>query len=385
MIRNRLKQSVCALALLSCGHSLAHAGDFNFSGFMSIGGGFVDDESARSYAGYAEEDITFDNSLLGIQFSSDIANELTATVQLTARNTDGFKVEAEWAYVSWQATDESTVRIGRLRTPFYMYSDYLDVGYAYPWIAPPNEVYYLPFNNVNGIDLYTTGTLGSFDTTMQVYFGSFTDELNERGVDIEAKTRNQLGFAGTLAKDWWTFRAAYHMAKLSINLEALPDVPELLQTLQGAGFSRNADRFRIDEDDAKFIELGLNIDTGTFVAAAEHVELRFEDETLYADNIRQFVMLGVRTGDWLIHLTASKADDEASNLSQGIPVTPQTAELIAELNAQAAGEANKRDVISLGTRWDITAGTALKFQYSDVDRDGQKRQKVYAFALQTVF
>ena len=385
MIQTRLKKSICALALLSCGTSLAHAGDFNFSGFMSIGGGFVDDASAPGYAGYSEEDLTFDNSLLGIQVSSDISDELSATVQLTARNSDGFKVEAEWAYVSWQATDESTVRIGRLRTPFYMYSDYLDVGYAYPWIAPPNEVYYLPFNNVNGIDFYTTGTLGSFDTTMQLYFGGFTDVLNERGVDIEAKTRNQLGFAGTLAKDWWTFRAAYHIAKLSIDLEALPGVTGLLQTLEGAGFARNADRFRIEEDDAKFLEVGLNIDTGTFVAAAEHVELRLDDETLYADNIRQFIMIGVRTGDWLIHLTASKADDEVSNLTQGIPTVPQTADLIAGLNAQAAGEANKRDVISLGTRWDITAGTALKFQYSDVDREGQKSQKVYAFALQTVF
>ncbi|EWH10446.1 hypothetical protein DS2_08243 [Catenovulum agarivorans DS-2] len=418
MIQTRLKQSICALALLSCAHPLAQAGDFNFSGFMSIGGGFVDDESAPSYAGYSEEDLTFDNSLLGIQVSSDISDELSATVQLTARSFDGFDVEAEWAYVSWQATDESTVRIGRLRTPFYMYSDYLDVGYAYPWISPPNEVYYLPFNNVNGIDYYTTGTLGSFDTTMQVYFGGFTDTLNQGGMDVEAKTRNQLGFAGTLAKDWWTFRAAYHTAKLSIDLTpvGLPSSisgpasdlnnavnsqlpPEAQHTLQSPltiggfadflthlGYNQNTDRMLIQDDTAQFLEVGVNIDTGTFVAAAEHVELRLDDETLFSDNIRQFVMVGVRTGDWLIHLTASKADDDASQISKGVAVTDQVSGTVKQLlDGLAADDPLTRDTVTLGARWDITAGTALKIQYSDVDTEGRAGQKVYAFALQTVF
>ena len=41
-------------------------------------------------------------------------------------------------------------------------------------------------------------------------------------------------------------------------------------------------------------------------------------------------------------------------------------------------------MLSLGTRWDIADGTALKFQIDDVDNVAGD-QKVLSVALQTVF
>lgn len=140
----------------------------------------------------------------------------------------------------------------------------------------------------------------------------------------------------------------------------------------------------VDEDKATFAQVGLTIDTGTFVAAAEHVEFEAKNSML-AKNIREYVMLGVRTGDWLFHVTAARADDEAANLVAGIPVAPSTLPLIGGLNQVAASQADKRDVISLGTRWDVLSGSALKFQIDDVDDEGSGKQTVYSVALQTVF
>jgi hypothetical protein len=105
-------------------------------------------------------------------------------------------------------------------------------------------------------------------------------------------------------------------------------------------------------------------------------------------------MGGVRFGDWLVHLTASQSKDEASRLDDGIPANQaipvpslgnSTNGVIATLQSVAASQAIERDVISIGTRWDVTTGTALKFQIDDVDDKTQGDQKVFSVALQTVF
>ncbi len=385
LIKNTHKKHSLALVVASMMLTpWALAADVNVSGFLSVGGGMVDDETSVSYDGYSEEDLTFDRNLLGLQVTGQVSEKISATAQLIARSEKDYEVTAEWAYLTWQATDNGKVRAGRLRTPLYMYSDYLDVGYSYPWISAPNEVYYLPFNNVDGIDYYVTAALGSFDTSFQAYFGSFdSDFAFEDGTEGFASLRNQMGVAATFGKDWWNFRAAYHQADLTVDIFST-DLAMLVAGLQASPFASKVTDITIDEDKATFGQIGLNIDTGMFVAAAEHVEFEVKD-TLLAKNIRDYVMVGVRLGDFLFHVTGSKADDEiVEGLAAGIPSSPQTDPLINGLNAAAAARDVDREVISFGTRWDVASGTALKFQFDDVD-DAKGEQKVYSVALQAVF
>lgn len=387
---NRKKHNLALAIALCMAAPLVQAGDINFSGFLSVGGGFVDDEDSQSYAGYSEEDLTFDKNLLGLQVTGQVNEKLSATAQLIARSENDYEVNAEWAYLTWQASDSIKVRAGRLRTPFYLYSDFLDVGYAYAWISPPQEVYYLPFNNVDGVDFYATKTLGVFDTSVQAYFGSFDDSLTIAGSTAAASTRNQMGVATTLGKDWWTLRAAYHQADLTLASSGFDQIAAGINSLALAlnqDYSRNVDQFLADDDKATFMEVGLTIDTGRFVAAAEHVEMDASD-SLLGKHIREFVMAGVRTGDWLFHVTASRSKDEQAHPETGlpsIPQIPQTTQLINTIVGAADSVTDERDVISLGVRWDLASSAALKFQIDDVDDQFDGDQKVFSVALQTVF
>jgi hypothetical protein len=362
----------------------AFASDVNISGFLSVGGGMVDDESSVSYDGYDDEDLTFDRNLLGLQFTGQVNERITATVQLLARSEKDYQVDAEWAYLSWQATDNGKVRVGRLRTPLYMYSDYLDVGYSYPWISAPNEVYYLPFNNVEGVDYYVTAPLGSFDTSFQAYFGSLDSNFSfEDGTQGNASLRNQMGVAATFGKDWWNLRAAYHQVDLTVDIFSAELDGFVSQLMINPDFDYLVPRITIDDDKASFAQIGINIDTGLFVAAAEHVEFEV-DQSLLAKNIRDYLMVGLRLGNFLFHVTSSKADDETAALSAVIPASTATAQLIGTLDAIAAAREVDREVLGFGTRWDITSGTALKLQLDDVD-DVNGEQKVFSVALQAVF
>lgn len=392
LFKNTHKKHGLALAVASMmAAPWALAADVSISGFLSVGGGMVDEdypadaqgEVPPGYKGF-EEDFTFDRNLLGLQVTGQVSEKISATAQLIARSGNDYEVDAEWAYLTWAASENGKVRAGRLRTPLYMYSDYLDVGYSYPWISAPNEVYYLPFNNVDGLDYYVTAPLGSFDTSFQVYYGSYeADFAFEDGTEGFASLRNQMGVAATIGKDWWNLRVAYHETELTVDVFD-PTLNEFLATLSGSPTSKPwADRVSVNEDKGSFAQIGLNIDTGMFVAAAEHVEFEVKD-TMLAKNVRNYAMVGLRFGDFLFHVTGSKADDEIANLSEGIPVSTQTAPIIAALDGIAAARDVDREVISLGTRWDVASGTALKFQIDDVD-DAKGEQKVYSVALQAVF
>lgn len=388
-MNGRIKKHGLALAAAGVMFTpLAHAADVTISGFLSVGGGFVDDESSIAYGGYDKEDLSFDRNLLGLQVSGRVSEKISATAQMIARSEDDYSFEAEWAYLTWEATDSSRVRVGRLRTPFYMFSDYVDVGYSYAWIIAPQEVYYLPFNNVNGIDYYITSAFGSFDTSFQAYFGTFDEEFELEGLPGAAETQNQMGVAATIGRDWWTLRAAYHVAELTVDFEDFQlsetvSFDQFIDGLSASPFAGQVTKVLIDKDDTTFAEVGINIDTGRFVAAAEYVQFEVSDSYL-SKNVRQYVMGGVRQGNWLFHVTASKSEDEVANPEEGIPVSAETAQIIGTLQAIAQTRGVVRDVVTVGARWDVASGVALKLQLDDVE-DTAGEQKVFSVALQSVF
>ena len=110
-------------------------GDYRFNGFGTLGfthlGG---EEDGRSYGiqGQTNDSWRGDQlSKFGAQFSYGLTDTLGVTVQATAKaEQDEWKANLEWAYLSWQADDNLMLRGGRLRSPVFMYSETLDVGYT---------------------------------------------------------------------------------------------------------------------------------------------------------------------------------------------------------------------------------------------------------------
>ncbi|VUD47194.1 hypothetical protein TDB9533_00977 [Thalassocella blandensis] len=411
MIQNSFPKKKHFIMLAMLGGSLAgsassYAGDLYFSGFMSIGGGFVtdsvEDGEGFEYNGFYEDDIQFNRNIFGLQLTGDISDKLSATAQLITRSEDDYEITAEWAYMSWAVSDDSQIRFGRLRTPFYLYSDYLDVGYSYSWVRPPREVYYLPVNNIDGVDFYTTGTLGPLDTSLQAYFGGFDGTYDyvgstpETPTELNASTRNQLGLAVTLGQTWWNFRLAYHQADFTLNTDPIPEFQFALSSLEALGYGDLREDIAIEDDSTTFLQFGLTIDTDHFVAAAEHIEFETDDAFL-PKAVRDYVMLGVRFNNVLIHGTYSMTEDERKELENLVAPDPgNTASLQARGILAATSDTLwfNQDVVTIGVRWDVTTGAALKFQIDQIDRTDEDPvtmtstdvdQTVVTFAIQSVF
>ena len=132
-----MKKTILSTAILlaTAVTSQASAADIQMNGFGSVRfGQMVDVDGVNPMLPdlYNDDDLTFkDESLFGIQFSSDLGDGLSATVQLTAEGSNDFDVEAHWAYISYQINENHTVNAGRLATPLFNQSEYELVGFAH--------------------------------------------------------------------------------------------------------------------------------------------------------------------------------------------------------------------------------------------------------------
>lgn len=353
----------CALATSNA------SAEVRINGFASIVGGKSLDNNQTLY-GY-DDDISFKNeSVFALQLTADLQEKLTATAQIVARGENDFDADFEWAYLTYEFTDELQLSAGKMRVPFYRYSDFLDVGYTYRWVRPPQSVYNLPFSTYEGLSLLHTTQLGDWDSTLQVIYGSFDDNIAVVSVNGDTELNDIAGLNWTLSYDWFSARAAYFIAETTIDIG--DDTTEgmalngLEQALRSSGFVDQANSIAIDEDDGSFLALGFSIDYNNILFDAEYTQFEVDNSAL-AKQTQYYTSLGYRMDEWLVHLTYENNDDKHdSNRYDALTAVP---ELNLGINTVLEGSKAKSNVYTIGARYDFHPMAALKVDFSRLEDD----------------
>jgi len=376
---------VVGAGVLASSIGIANA-EVNINGFASVGGGFYSgDKGSSSYEGFDEDTFSGDPvNKIGLQFSTQIDEKVSATGQLLAKGSNDYNIEAEWAYVTYTARDNWDVRIGRLRSPFFPYSDFLDVGYAYPWITPPDQVYRFLFTTVEGIDTLYRSNLGDWDYTFQAYYGRLTDETVISGEEVDLDLQDFAGVNIVFNRDWLTLRASYNVADFTIESPAALETG-LLTPLRGAGFNASADALEMVDEEGVFWGLSAQIDYNDWLINTEYTELGVKDQSVISDDKAYYIMLGRRFDELTVHATFSKQEDDPdTSVFEEIPNAGPTAALRAGAVGQVAD--SETEVITLGLRYDFAAATSFKVELSDIDfKADDEDGTLVAFAIDTVF
>lgn len=340
-----------------------------FDGFMTAGASKIvsidDADKGNIYIGGLgdrgiTEDLTFEkDTRFGLQVSSDVTEDMSVVAQILGRGDQGnFNAIIEWAYVDYEIHDTTSIHVGKIKQPVYLVNDYIEVGYAYPWIRPPQEVYYSnnPLNTVNGIELLLQFPVGKGTLSFQPYLGSNRDEIpngggayfeaeNIYGMDIKYSGRGYAVHASNFQCDVTVFGNGFDTSAAAVQGDVHVD-------LGGSKGQCNVS------------STGFNLDLSNVVVYAEW-QKRTTDETLsqaFGDTESYYATLGYRFGKWLPHLTFASIEGEASTV--GLP-TDGAAEVIsgpymgAQLNFPVAIQTS----ITAGLRYEVNDSAALKFEY----------------------
>lgn len=362
---------------------VAHS-EIVLNGFASIAAGVTTSSDEILY-GYNDSIDFSRGSLFAIQASSDLGEGLSVTAQILARGEDDWNPDFEWAYVGYEANDNLRILVGRQRVPFYMYSDFLDVSYAYPWISPPQGVYSVVFDTFDGLGALYSLSMGSFDTTLHFVYGGNNSEFNIGGEDVKPDFNDLVGASFTLTREWLTLRAAYIQTEMNIPVNSSK---ALIAGWQQAGFDSVADNIAVSKDTGAFVELGFQVDFDRLIIVGEFTQLTL-DGTTFANQDSYFVMAGYRFDNILTHITYGVEDNNRDRITDGVPVgiAPGLDGLINITNGITDGQTAEANYITLGLRWDFHDSAALKFEYTSFsdDLNSENDAGLFSVAVVTVF
>jgi len=101
-------------------------------------------ESDHTYS-IATGDGSFANSYFALNVSASPYERFNTFVQTLWRTSEkGLEMEFDYAFAEWEAHDLLKLRIGKVKSPFGIYSEIYDVGTLRPFYTPPQGVYGVP-------------------------------------------------------------------------------------------------------------------------------------------------------------------------------------------------------------------------------------------------
>lgn len=305
------------------------------------------------------EDVNFrGNSKAGLQMTYQLNDRADATIQMVARSGEGddtaWNVDAEWAYIGYQVTDDLKLRAGRLRLPFYMYSDTLEVGYTYPWVKPPVDIYRSPLSAFDGVDMLYNFRTGQVSNRLQVWGGSFADNDQTSSLMLKdlygASLTSSLGdFSAramffTIDIDGTTTQKDLGAVTLPPGVGPCPPIPGIVNCVVNSGL----DVTFTAEDKLDYSSIGLNWDNGEYFVIAETTDLKVENGLFFKDEKSGYVSGGMRINQWTPYAT------------YGWSYTINESDFVGTVVGAAPEQSKSK---SLGLRRELGDGLAAKIQW----------------------
>lgn len=314
--------------------------DLDISGYINVAAAAtnnIKDAAGNevTYRGTGQEVDYRSLSSAGLQVTANVTDKLSGTVQLLAEGAEDYEVDAEWAYVAYDLTSSLSVRGGRLVIPLYMHSQYYTVGYAYPWVALPPEVYNLaPVRTMDGVDISYRFETGSLSHRLNAYHGSVQANLG----GLEFSMRDIAGI--NLGSNWGNLSTWLSYAGAEANLDL---------SSQFGGPTP----YDVEGEYAYFNGIGFQYDNGSLLFMAERAEVTFTNNW-GASNEAYYTTLGYRIAAVTPYVTWAAVDDDGYD---EVSNDPAAAFLY---NTQATHQKSW----TFGVRADVADSLALKMEVS---------------------
>ncbi|MES2898764.1 MAG: hypothetical protein V4723_03500 [Pseudomonadota bacterium] len=367
---------VCSSAALAQSTTSTQSGPaFSFGGYGTLSAthsnhDFADFTSTilkPDGVGYTRATSLSNDSRLAAQLGVAIDNQWSAVLQVTTerRYDYSYATQVEWLNLKYQATPDLSIRVGRIALPIFVAADYRKVGYAYPWVRPPIEVYGgIPITNSDGADVSYRWQRGSMKHVTQVFYGGTDIELTDT---TSVKARGLFGLTHSADIGALSVRASLFTATINVNI-ARPLFDGFRQF--GAAGIAIANKYDVIDKRVDAFTIGFNYDPGQWFLMSEYGIM--DGHSFLAKSNSAYLSAGYRFGSLTPYATYSQAKALRPNSDPGLPqagLPPPLAAAAGQLNAGLNHLLNAiatQDTLSAGLRWDFRPNFALKLQHDRI-------------------
>ena len=390
--------------------------DVIFNGFgQVVGGSTLSNNRVFPYfpsnSNYSADPDFRPESNFALQVTAPISDSITAVAQVLALGEDDFSPKFQWAYIKFQLNNTFALKVGRVQTPLYKYSDFLFVGEAYPWLRLPRSVYTTsPFTNADGIALTADRTVGDWDFYTQVLYDNTPRVLvtnNPNGL-ANAQVTNAINLSEDITyQSWLTMRGSLVVGRLTsaltcdgsvrnpatfaggpaaaygLNAEAFATCTSnyIVNALHAQGYTEAEKNLVASNDLTAFWTAGFQADRWNWTVIGEYVG-QINRQSYVSNFETSYLTVGYHVGKLFPFLTYGHyhawMHDRASNnvpagaydpylppaIVNGNPVPVVTFQNEIDAIRSSAAEHAQDNYYSLGLRYDLTSNVALKFDWT---------------------
>ncbi|MDH5649933.1 MAG: porin [Gammaproteobacteria bacterium] len=382
------------------------------NGFLTAGATYGDSEVPLQDGSFGNEVSFTTDSRIGIQLLADVNSNVSVTSQLFARaDEEAYNMSADWAFVTYKVNDPLSFRMGKIKLTTFLISDYYDVGYAYPWIRPPMEVYSSnPIETISGADILYRLNFGDNQLLIQPYFGDSHGEEALQPQETLYDHATQSGFiqmlypgispgAADAMADSMPLKGDINFVEFEVHKMRGINIAlsSNIFTVR-AGYLKtlvSAESFGVEDEEAEFASVGFTVDWKNVVIYSEYFERDITGlaQLAFPDQKGSYVTLGYRTGRLLTHVTQAKTEDNDSPATATHPIFGPLP--LAPLEQEST---------TVGFRYELGAGAAMKFEVQNIkpkegtrglllynpndpstNKDPSDSINIYSFAIDVVF
>jgi hypothetical protein len=384
---------LCLGALICLGDPTASAGDdLHFSGFGTAALSRIDEPAGWAFTRNLDQKMNSSqfradlDSRLGVQVNYTPTNQFELVGQAVASRlpSDAQVDDAlELAFVAYRPDGNWTLRAGRVNMDAYLLSDHRDVGFAYEFVRPPVEFYSQTPTSLDGADVSRAWTFADTQWRLKLFGGRTSAGTGGIrlvleplfGAMISRETEGLLVRVSAVHTDFPDPESA--LVPLIAGLRSLAALP-----VPGLGAQANALASGLDltGEHAWYVAGGMQYDRHDWLFTGEvnvdkisgHASSSYSSG--YASLGRRFGAVSI----YAIESVAARAGattatpDWATLLTPFGPAIAQQAQALGTAAALASNSvAARQHSASLGTRWDMTARTALKVQWDHIQTDAR--------------
>jgi hypothetical protein len=294
---------------------------------------------------------------LGVQVSANFNPNWSAVLHgIVLRNGDDeVKPTTIWAQLKWKYSDQTSVYLGRSLNTLFLNSEEFYVGYSQPWVRPPIELYAMGGENnfSDGINLQHQLSLGSNVLSVEAKAG--VSSLTRKNYSVENKPI--FGLSASFIRPDLTLRASMVQADVSVVSARLDPVIRLIK-------QQNPDVAKeysfSDVNNQRYYSLGMRYEHQNWLLIMEVARTQLRRKSL-PDQLGGYVTLGYAFGDWMPYISYSQLHILGSTTE-----TRLTGQAAFVASAYLSAKKNDQKNLSLGLRWDLRPGLALKLQVDQV-------------------
>lgn len=360
---------VLAIGLLTSLHAFS---EVQINGFASVVMGVDLEDDGNPTGDYDGRVDNLQESRVALQWAADMGDGMRFVGQTMARgnDTDGFVLNYDWAYFDINVGNSGKLKMGRLRVPFYKYSDYLDVGYAYHWIAPPKSMYSLSFSNADGLSYQHNFTNGPLEHSVNVMFGRYQGTLKLGGSPTPGTLNNLVAVNWSGAIGNHEFYAAYAQAKLDIEAATLTTASASLGGNSVADLAADPNDVLMKGDLGSFVGVGYKGVFGDINVFAEYSIVTVEDSILQ-DSAGGYLGMSYGMGDYTYHLTYGVEEDTGQDIAASNALGAATTATLKTVGQTLGNRSNEGEAttITVGVRKDLGTSSAFKVDLSSYTED----------------